>query len=270
MPARHCTSPAPQCVAAPEAPIGPGRRAAPRLRAAARALTVRRGNLVWDGVIRGSGVAASAGIAVVAFAPAPVVGLVGFLVATVWVNGPLGVFLPATYEPILIIFGRVYPPVVVGAVGIVGILYVEFLNYHLYRRVLESKVLQGLRDTRVVRRVVPLFRRAPFFTVWLCAWSPLPYWAVRMLAPLADYPVPRYLAATFLGRFPRIWLFAALGALAIPTSWMMAVTFGSIALALLAFLGRPAVAVARRAGGRLATGVVRPALNRLGQVPGDY
>ena len=168
-------------------------------------------------------------------------------VVTIWVNGPLGVFLPATYEPILMLFGRLYPPVLVGVVGIAGTLYIEFLNYYLYRRVLDSNLLRGLRESVVVRRVVPLFRRAPFFTVWLCSWSPLPYWAVRVLGPLAEYPVRRYLLATFLGRFPRLWFFAALGAVPIPTQWLVVITLGAIVLVVLAFLGRPAVTAVRRA-----------------------
>jgi uncharacterized membrane protein YdjX (TVP38/TMEM64 family) len=214
-----------------------------------RVLLRRYGDLVWDGVVRGSGVLALVGIAVVQLAPPSVVGLVGFLVVTIWVNGPIGVFLPATYEPILMLFGRLYPPVLIGVVGIAGTLYVEFLNYHLYRRILESSLFRSMRDTVVVRRIVPLFRRAPFFTVWLCAWSPLPYWAVRVLGPLAEYPVPRYLLATFLGRFPRLWFFAALGAVPIPTRWLVGITLSAIAVALLAFLGRPALSVIRRAFG---------------------
>lgn len=224
-----------------------------------RVLRQRRGDLVWDGVLRGSGLLALIGIAVLQVASASVVGLAGFLVVTIWVNGPLGVFLPATYEPILMLFGRLYPPVLVGVVGIAGTLYIEFLNYHLYRRILDSHLLRGLRESVVVRRVVPLFRRAPFFTVWLCSWSPLPYWAVRVLAPLAEYPVRRYLLATFLGRFPRLWFFAALGAVPIPTRWLVAITLGAVALAVLAFLGRPAVVAVRRAiGGTRLDGVPGP------------
>ena len=54
--------------------------------------------------------------------------------------------------------------------------------------------------------------------MWICSWSPLPYWSVRILAPLAGYSVRRYLLATFLGRFPRFWFFAALGGLPVPSS----------------------------------------------------
>ena len=182
------------------------------------ALRRRRGDLVWDGVVRGSGIVAVLGIITTVLAGPQVGGLVGFSVVTVWVNGPLGIFMPATYEPILMIFGRLYPPVVIGLTGIVSVVYVEFLSYHLHAKILHSRKLEVLREHPVVQRLIPLFRRVPFFTVWLCSWSPLPYWSVRILAPLAGYSVRRYLLATFLGRFPRFWFFAALGGLPIPSS----------------------------------------------------
>jgi uncharacterized membrane protein YdjX (TVP38/TMEM64 family) len=175
------------------------------------ALVRHRGNFVWDGIVRGSAVLAVLGIGIELLASSAAGGLVGFVVVTIWVNGPLGIFLPATYEPILMLFGRLYPPVLIGFLGILGTLYVEFLNYHLYARVLHLRGFSPARESALVQRVVKLFNRAPFFTVWLCSWSPLPYWTVRIVAPLADYSLRRYLIATFLGRFPRLWFFAALG-----------------------------------------------------------
>ncbi len=208
------------------------------------ALFRRRGNLTWDGVVRGSGVLAFLAIPVVVFMPAAVGGLVAFVLVTIWVNGPLGIFLPATYEPILIIFGRIYPPLLIAVLGIFGILYVEFLNYHLYGKLLELNAFQPARNSRIVRRVVKWFDRAPFFTVWLCSWSPLPYWAVRILAPLAGYPVRRYLLATFLGRLPRLWFFAALGLYwHVSTRALVIITVLSICAAVLIWL------IKRRRGG---------------------
>ena len=230
-------------------------------------LTRSRGNMAWNGVVRGSLVLAIVGIAVIALGSEEAGGLVGFTIVTIWVNGPIGMFLPATYEPILMLFGRAYPPVLVGAVGIAGTLYIEFLNYHLYRRVLRAKRLAALRESIVVRRIVPLFRRAPFFTVWLCSWSPLPYWSVRILGPLAEYPVHRYLLATLLGRFPRLWFFAALGAVPIPTAWLVSVTVGAVLVALLAFFGRPIPAAIRRALVRHAGSPSKPIPTHTSEVP---
>lgn len=180
------------------------------LAAKASALLKRRyGNATWDGIVRASGVVALVALPVSLYLEAGE--LTGFVLVTMWVNGPLAPFLPATYEPILMLFGRMYPPLLIATLGIVGLLYVEFLNYHLYRRVLHLQKLRRMRESAVLRTLVNLFGRAPFFTVWICSWSPLPYWSVRILSPLAGYPVGRHLLATFLGRFPRLWFFAALG-----------------------------------------------------------
>lgn len=211
-------------------------------------LTRRRGDKTWSGIVRGTGIVSIAGIFTTIAVPvtAP---LVGFLVVTIWVNGPIGMFLPATYEPILMAFGRVHPPLLIGVLGIVGTLYVEYLNFRLYQAMLQSNPLQGLSNGRTVRRITTLFNRAPFFTVWLCSWSPLPYWSVRILSPLAGYPVQRHLLATFLGRFPRLWFFAALG-----LYWQvdLRLVFGLSGVAMLAAIavawrGRQVV---RRTGGQ--------------------
>ena len=194
----------------------------------------RHGNLAWDGVVRGTGVLALLAIPVALLFPPAIGGLVAFVLVTIWVNGPLGIFLPATYEPILMLFGRIYSPLLIGFLGILGTLYIEFLNYYLYKKILSMRALAHTRESRTVRRVVGLFERAPFFTVWLCSWSPFPYWTVRILAPIAEYPVNRYLLATFLGRFPRLWFFAALGLWwKISTQALAAISVASIGLALL-------------------------------------
>lgn len=193
-------------------------------------LTRKRGNRLWDGVVRGSGLLALLAIPLVTLAPrtSP---LTGFLIVTIWVNGPIAPFLPATYEPILMILGRLYPPLLVATVGTAGTLYVEFLNYHLYRRGLELDAAEGLREHATTRKVVELFERMPFFTVWLCSWSILPYWAARFLSPLAGYPVKKHMLATLLGRYPKWWFFAALGTwLDISTEWLVWLSVGGISL----------------------------------------
>jgi uncharacterized membrane protein YdjX (TVP38/TMEM64 family) len=76
-----------------------------------------------------------------------------------------------------------------------------------------------------------LFQRRPFFAVWLCSWSPIPYWIVAALAPLSRYPMGKFLFATFLGRGPRVWFFAALG-LVVPVATRTLVTYVLAAITL--------------------------------------
>jgi uncharacterized membrane protein YdjX (TVP38/TMEM64 family) len=210
----------------------------------------KRGNIAWDGVVYGSGLLALAGIAIVQLGSDEAGALVGFGIITIWVNGPIGMLLPATYEPILMLFGTLFPPLLIGFIGILGTLYIEGLNYFLYKRLLHTRALAPARDSAIVRWTTRIFDRAPFFTVWLCSWSPLPYWSVRILAPLAGYPLPRYLLATLLGRFPRLWFFAWLGpALHLSTRTLAFITLGSITLFALVFTwkARDRILYARKA-----------------------
>ncbi len=202
------------------------------------ALTRRRGTPQWDAVLRGTGVVALLALYPVIRWP-DIAGLVAFLCITIFVNGPLAPLLPATYEPVLMIAGRVYPSLLVALVGIVGTIYIEYLNYHLYRAALFHPKLDAARASPLVRKTVALFAKSPFFAVWLCSWSPLPYWAVRFLAPLSGYPVRPYLVATFLGRMPRLWFFAALGPVVpVRTQWLVMVTATMIVLGVLVAVHR--------------------------------
>lgn len=196
----------------------------------ARALVRRRGTPAWDALLRATGVAALVAIYPVTRWP-DLAGLVGFFCLTLFVSGPISIVLPAAFEPMLMIAGRLYPPLLVTLVGVTGNLYMDYVNYHLYRRALAHPRLARARGSRIVQRTLALFQRSPFFAVWLCAWSPIPYWIVCTLAPLSRYPMTRFLFATLLGRAPRVWCFAALGR-AFPVSTQLLATAVAIALAI--------------------------------------
>ncbi len=192
-------------------------------------LTLPRGTREWDIVLRATGVLGLLAIYPVSRWPS-VAGLVGFFCLTLFVSGPLSMVLPAAFEPMLMVAGRLYPPLVVALVGVAGNLYMDYVNYHLYGVVLQHPRLERARHSRIMQRMLALFQQRPFFAVWLCAWSPIPYWIVSMLAPLSRYSMAKYLLATFLGRAPRVWFFAALG-LIVPVATQTLVTFAVAAVA---------------------------------------
>src|SRR2546425_12879399 len=73
----------------------------------------------WDRLLRVSGAVALAGIFLVSFAPT--LGELAVLVSlTLVVNGPYSMFLPTAHEPILMVFGRLYPPLLVAALATAG------------------------------------------------------------------------------------------------------------------------------------------------------
>jgi len=171
------------------------------LRAFGQALVKRRGTPQWDAVIRVTGV-----LCLLAIYPAlrwpEIAGLVGFFVISVVMNGPLSPMFVAA---------RVYPPFVVGLVATLGACYMEYLNYYLHEYAVFHPKLDRVRSNYWVRKSVELFELSPFWAIVLMAFTPLPYWPARILGPLTRYPIERYLLATFVGRLPEWWLYAAFG-----------------------------------------------------------
>ena len=188
------------------------------------------GTTEWDAVLRATGL-----VAVLALYPSYrwpwIAGLVEFFCLTLFVSSPINIVLPATFEPILMVAGRVYPPLLVTLVALIGVLYMDYVNYYVFGAAIEHPRLEKARNSRLVQRTLALFERQPFFAVWLAAWSPIPYWIVSILAPLSRYPMGKYLVATALGRGPRLWFFAALGLL-VPVSTQNLVTFAVSAIAI--------------------------------------
>jgi uncharacterized membrane protein YdjX (TVP38/TMEM64 family) len=180
------------------------------LRALGQALVRQRGTPQWDAVIRLTGV-----LCLLAIYPTlrwpELAGIVGFFVISVVMNGPLSPLFPVFFEPVMFVAARVYPPVVVGLVATLGACYMEYLNYYLHRYAIFHPRLEGVRQSYWVRKCVELFALSPFWAIVLMAFTPLPYWPARILGPLTRYPIERYLLATFVGRFPEWWLYAAFG-----------------------------------------------------------
>lgn len=177
---------------------------------ALRALARPRGNRLWDAFLRGTGLAGVLGIACLLLFPAsgPLIGLGIF---ALWITGPLSPLFPVGLELVVMAFGRLHDPWLVAAVVMAAGLYGEFISWHLYGHVVGLEMASGLRSSRAVTWARGLFRRRPFLASWICAWSPLPFWIVRILGPLTGYPLWKALVANFLGRYPKLWLFAALG-----------------------------------------------------------
>lgn len=169
--------------------------------------------------------------------------LVTFFALALLVHGPLSPFLPTAFEATLLYYARLYPAWVLALVGTLGASIAEGVNYRLVDWATELPKLAGLADRRAVRWSVAAFRRAPFWTTVIVIFSPIPDTAVRVLAPLAQYPLFKFLGAVALGRFPRLLLIAGVGGIVAVPTW--ALLSGGVALVGLA-MGRQRVASALR------------------------
>jgi uncharacterized membrane protein YdjX (TVP38/TMEM64 family) len=198
-----------------------------------RFLSRRLGDATWDAILRGTGLLGVVAIGLVLWLPGTAA-VVVFVLLSLSCHGPLSPFLPGAYEPILLFYGQLFPPVIVALVGAIASAAAEYLNYHLYRTVLDRSGLDRLLRGDVARPVTKLFARRPFLATWICAWSPLPDWAARILAAHGGYSIRRYLAAVLAGRIPKFWLLAQLGLHWLPTGRTLLLIAGGSALIALA------------------------------------
>jgi membrane protein YqaA with SNARE-associated domain len=197
----------------------------------ARGLVCRRGSLEWDAAVRGTAVMALAAIPALLWLPRAGE-LTVFMLATIWCHGPLSPLLPATFEPILMHFGRLYHPMVIALLGTIGNVYIEYFNYRLYGGVLRLEALERMNGAVERGRLMRWFERSPFLAVWFGTVTPIPDWLGRIVASVANYPQGRYLLAFSLGRFPRFLLFASLGAwLSLSTRMIVMAMVTTIAVA---------------------------------------
>jgi uncharacterized membrane protein YdjX (TVP38/TMEM64 family) len=192
-------------------------------------LLLRRfGSPEWDAALRATGMVGVLAIPVLLFLPRaePMLGLV---LATLWMRGPASAFIPAGLEPVLMLYGRLYPVWMVTLVAAGASAYAEVLSLHLVRGVMATRLLARARLSVQGSRVMRLFNRHPAAAIAITASSPIPDWITRTLAAVSGYPLWRYVLADTLGRLPKIWIPAALGTvIAIPNSWLVAISAGSI------------------------------------------
>ena len=147
--------------------------------------------------------------------------LFAYLLLAVVVHGPLSPLLPTAFETTLLYYVRFYPAWLLALVGTVGASLAEALNYWLVDRAAELPKLAAFKARPAVRWSIGAFLRAPFWTTVIVIFSPIPDSAVRILAPLGSYPLPKFLAAVALGRFPRLLLIAGLGVLVPIPAWLL-------------------------------------------------
>lgn len=168
--------------------------------------------------------------------------LLAFFLLAVVVHGPLSPFLPTAFETTLLYYVRYYPALLLALVGTVGASLAEAINYYLVDWAAERPKLAELRKQPAVRWSIEAFLRAPFWTTVIVIFSPIPDSAVRILAPLGRYPLPRFLVAVALGRFPRLLLIAGFGVLVPIPAWLL-LGAGLMLVAIAVWRGHAAIGI---------------------------
>jgi uncharacterized membrane protein YdjX (TVP38/TMEM64 family) len=188
----------------------------------------RYGSREWDLALRATGIVGLLGLPLVTVVP-DAEPLVLLVLATLWMRGPASAFIPVGLEPILMLYGRLYPIWLVTLVAAGASAYVEVLSLHLMRGVLAMRLLERARHSVQGSRVMRLFNRSPAAAIAIAAVSPIPDWITRTLAAVSHYPTRRYVVADTVGRLPKLFIPALLGrVVGISDRWLLGISAGSV------------------------------------------
>lgn len=133
------------------------------------------------------------------------------VVFTVLTTGPVAVFIPGVFEPVLVYAGSLHTPTIVALAAAVPSVVMEAVNWHVFSWLGQKNGALKLPQKPLVRCALRWFARWPFATVALIALSPIPFFVARCLALWSGYRLSLFLAAFLMGRFPRFLLLAYLG-----------------------------------------------------------
>jgi len=115
------------------------------------------------------------------------------------------------HEPAILFFGKFHPAWAVALAATAGTLVTELINYTIFESLADLKAFRRICQGRVIGRLVGLFRKAPFPTLWIAGLTPVPFYPFRFMVAAARYPAALYALAVVLSRFPRFYLLAYLG-----------------------------------------------------------
>ena len=117
-------------------------------------------------------------------------------------------FFPLNTLWIVLWMAAQFPAWLVALVGAAGTSAANLNDYYLLSYLFEFDRVKRLRNRRAYRRAVAWFDRAPFLTLTVFSFLPIPVDVVRLLAISRRYSRFRFTAASFLGRLPRYYVLA--------------------------------------------------------------
>jgi uncharacterized membrane protein YdjX (TVP38/TMEM64 family) len=124
------------------------------------------------------------------------------------------------------------PPLLLASLASLAAAIAAVIDWWMVRRLFRVGTLERVRRHRLFERAERYAKVAPFLTIVVFAALPLPFMIPRVLMPLSGYPLPRYVAAVALGRFPRIFVIASFGRVFDVPTWALEALFAAgVALA---------------------------------------
>jgi membrane protein YqaA with SNARE-associated domain len=120
-------------------------------------------------------------------------------------------FLPLPTAWIILWAARETDPLSASIIGVAGTCIANLHDYYIINHLFGIDRIGKVKGKSFYRSAVKWFERAPFITLTVASFLPIPIDVVRILAVSTGYSRLKYTLATFAGRFPRYLLLAWLG-----------------------------------------------------------
>ena len=164
--------------------------------------------------------------------------LIGFIIGEWWhLAGYFWYFLHGTFlpqEPAVIFAGTIYNPGFVVLLFSLATLTASLIDYFTVKKILQFKRFEPLKRTSLYQSAARCFYWQPWWLIVVFAFTPLPFFPIRVLALSSNYPLLPYVSGNVFGRAPRYYLLAIGGAwLAVPVIYLLVMGF---VMALIPFL----------------------------------
>lgn len=115
-------------------------------------------------------------------------------------------------EPALFAAAKEGAPLAVAVAGTLGCVVAIVLDYALIGWFVNRRLIRAeIDDSKGFRVAQRFFGKAPMLLIILSALLPVPFFPVKILGILRDYPLSRFIVAIVLGRLPRFYLLALAG-----------------------------------------------------------
>ncbi len=139
---------------------------------------------------------------------------------------PSNSFIPGIpHEPAVIYAGTLYHPLEVALFASLGTCIAAIIDYHVLTPVLTHEKAKALKKQKIYKISLRYFGKAPFISLVIAAFFPVPFFPFRILSIASSYPFKRYFLSVFLARTPRYYLLALLGDTFRFPIWIIAALF---------------------------------------------
>ena len=120
-------------------------------------------------------------------------------------------FIPLPTIPPIAFTAKAFHWVLVAAVSAAGTCIANLNDYAILGYLFRHKRVKKIRDLNAYRKLLKFFDKHAFLTLVVGTFLPIPIDVVRLLAISRVYSFWKYIAATFVGRFPRYLIIAYAG-----------------------------------------------------------